>query len=159
MTCAARPCIIGVNKSEKRGQMSNETAFSVHDFEYTEDVENMPNKPVLMFLVDSAAYDWALSYHQMPVAVTHGDTREELEKWRNMKYNRFICTTDLLFADYKLLNTCIIAICHEKWRGNLETVYMWKTEDGYCRTSQVKENESDVLLDSICNGDIWRRSC
>lgn len=140
--------------------MSDETVFSVQDFSYTEDMENMPNKSVIMFLVDSVAYDWALNYHQMSVAVTHGATRDELEKWRYMKYNRFICTTDLLLADYRLLDDCIIAVCHEKWNSDLETVYIWKTEEGrYCRTSQVKENESNRLLDSICNGDIWRKGC
>ena len=160
MTRAAKPCIIGVNeRKERSARVLDETTFSAQDFRYTESMENMPSKPVVMFLVDSAAYDWALNYHQMSVAVTHGATRDEFEKWRYMKYNRFICTTDLLFADYRLLDDCIVAVCHEKWAGDLETVYMWKAEDGYCRTSQVKENESNVLLDSIRNGDIWRKGC
>lgn len=127
--------------------------FSVKRFQYTENMENMPKKPVVVFLVDAAAYEWAADYQKLSVCLTHDETTSAL----NEKKTRFTWTTDLTVADYALLDDFIVAVCYEKWTVSLEWVYMWKEDNTYFRTSKVKENESESLLTSILNGDIWRQ--
>lgn len=131
--------------------------FSVKRFQYTEDMEGMPRKPVVVFLIDSAAYDWVADYQKLPVCLTHNEATAALADNKSLRYNRFTWTTDLTVADYSLLDNFIVAVCHEKWKGSLEWVYMWKEDSTYFRTSEVKENESESLLTSILNDDIWRQ--
>lgn len=120
----------------------------------------IPNdKPIISFLLDYACCE----YVNFISGIESGDkglftayyadrysTQTAIEKYRNMKYNKILYTTDISSAEDSLLDNYIVSVLRAGWNGrSIDSLYLFADDNADSLRRRVRSFQNGVLSDPL----------